>query len=165
MKKLIFVRHAKAEPEEEIPGLSDFERSLTPGGKKVSKYMAQQFLKKDTSPGLMITSPAFRALETAFIFAEETGVSYDDVRLESRLYFNTNLEKLLEILSEISEDVNTVSLFGHNPSFTDMPDKLSAEGCESVPKAGVVCITFNTDKWSEIKKRSGKIEYFLKPPR
>ncbi len=163
MKKLIFVRHAKAEPEEEIPGLSDFERSLTSPGKRVAKEMARQFLKKEGSPGLIITSPAFRALETAFIFAGEAHSDYDKIMLSSSLYFNTNLEKLTKILSVISNDINTISLFGHNPSFTDMPDTLSKNGCGPVPKTGVVCLTFDTDKWTGIMKGSGKLEYFLKP--
>ncbi|HLN56695.1 MAG TPA: histidine phosphatase family protein [Bacteroidales bacterium] len=163
MKKLIFVRHAKAEPEEEIPGLSDFERSLTPGGKKVAKLMAQAFLKKDPSPGLIISSPAFRALETAMIFAAEAGSSYDNIVLNSGLYFSASLEKLTKILSGVSDDLTTISLFGHNPAFTDMPDKLSKTGCGPVPKTGVVCLTFDTDKWTEITKGSGNLEYFLKP--
>jgi phosphohistidine phosphatase SixA len=55
MKKIIFVRHGKA--EDEIQGLSDFERSLTPAGKKISMQMAELFSKKQGSPGLMISSP------------------------------------------------------------------------------------------------------------
>lgn len=165
MKKLIFVRHAKAEPEEEIPGLSDFERSLTPNGKKVAKQMAKLFLKKEPSPGLILSSPAFRALETALIFAGEAGSDYGKIVLSSDLYFNTNLLILLKTISAVSDDVKTITLFGHNPAFSDCPDRLSTTGCESVPKTGIVCLTFDTEKWSEITKGNGKIEYFLRPER
>lgn len=163
MKKLIFVRHAKAEPEEDIPGMSDFERSLTPQGKRVARQMAQIFLKKEGSPGLVLTSPAFRALETAIIFAGETGSSYDKIVMSADLYFGTNLEKLMKILSGMSDDISTITLFGHNPAFSDMPDKLATNGCGPVPKTGVVCLSFNTDKWTDVSKRSGNLEYFLKP--
>lgn len=163
MKKLIFVRHAKAEPEEELPGLSDFERSLTPGGKRVAKQMARLMLKKEPSPGLIISSPAFRAIETAMIFAGEAKSAYDSIVLSSSLYFNANLDKLVKILETVSDDVKTITLFGHNPAFTDMPDKLSQTGCGPVPKTGIVCITFEVDKWTDITKGSGKLEYFLKP--
>ena len=161
MKKIIFVRHGKA--EEETPGMTDFERSLTSNGKKVSKQMAQIFQKKEGSPGLIITSPAFRALETALIFAGETGVAYDKVIMNSKLYYGTNLEKLLKILQELSEDVSTITLFGHNPSFTDMPNLLSRTGCDPVPKTAVVCLSFDADSWKDIGKKSGKMVYFLKP--
>ncbi len=40
MKKLIFVRHGKA--EDESPEISDFERSLTLKGKVISRLMAQK---------------------------------------------------------------------------------------------------------------------------
>lgn len=163
MKKLIFVRHAKAEPEEKIPGLTDFERSLTPTGKKIAKQMAKVMLKKESSPGLILTSPAFRAYETALIFAAEAGSVYDKVVLVSSLYYNSNTDNLLKILSGIGNDIETITLFGHNPSFTDMPDRLSKTGCGPVPKTGIVCLSFETDKWAEVTKGSGQMEYFLKP--
>lgn len=161
MKKLIFVRHGKA--EDDIPGLSDFERSLTERGKKVSKRMAETFSTKEGNPGLLLSSPAFRALETALVFAGVTGISYDKIVMSNNLYFGTNLEKLQKILSGISDDITKITLFGHNPSFTDMPVSLSSTGCGPVPKSGVVCISFKTDKWSEVKAGEGKLEYFLKP--
>lgn len=161
MKKLIFVRHGKA--EQEMNGLSDFERSLTSAGKKISKQMAVSFIKKEGSPGLIITSPAFRALETALIFAGESGEAYDSIVLNDDLYFGTNLKKLMKILASVEDAVNTVTLFGHNPSFTDIPDELSVNGCDVVPKSGIVCISFNIEKWVETDRKSGKIEYFLKP--
>ncbi|HEX7493785.1 MAG TPA: histidine phosphatase family protein, partial [Bacteroidales bacterium] len=67
MKKLIFIRHGKA--EDPVHEISDFERSLTLKGKIISRLMAQRLMEKEKSPGIIVTSPAFRALETAFIFA------------------------------------------------------------------------------------------------
>ncbi|HLN21995.1 MAG TPA: histidine phosphatase family protein [Bacteroidales bacterium] len=162
MKKLIFVRHGKA--EEVVNGMSDFERSLTAAGKKISRQMAKTFLKKEGSPGLIISSPAFRAFETACIFAgQQDERSYDKIMLKSDLYFGTNLQKLNKILGEIDNSVEKITLFGHNPSFTDMPDTLSKTGCGPVPKSGVVCISFDVDKWEDINRGEGKLEYFLKP--
>lgn len=161
MKKIIFVRHGKA--EDETPGLTDFERSLTASGKKISKQMAEQFSKKQGSPGLMISSPAFRALETAMIFAARTSTSYEKIVMSDSLYFGTDLMKITLLLSEAAENSDTVTLFGHNPSFTEIPDTLSKTGCPNVPKSGVVCLSFDLNNWSEISRKSGKVEYFLKP--
>jgi phosphohistidine phosphatase len=163
MKKLIFVRHGKA--EDDIPGLSDFERSLTERGKKISKRMAEAFSKKEGSPGLLLTSPAFRAFETGLIFAGVTGVSYDKIVLDNNLYFGTNLDKILKVLQTVSNDITKITLFGHNPAFTDVPNALSANGCGPVPKSGVVCISFKAEKWADVKAGEGKLEYFLKPDR
>lgn len=161
MKKIIFVRHGKA--EQEAQGLSDFERSLTSNGKMVSKQMAQLFRQKEPSPGLFISSPAFRALETALIFAGETGVSYDSIIMNSKLYYGTNLEKLLKILSGLDDEVGTITIFGHNPSFSDMPQALSRTGCDPLPKTAVVCLSFEVESWKEVGRKSGRVDYFLNP--
>lgn len=161
MKKLIFVRHGRA--ENQPLGISDFERSLTTKGKVISKTMAQRFREREPDPGLFITSPAFRALETAFIFAEEFGIKYEKILLASFLYFNVNIKSLLEMLKKIDDEINIITLFGHNPSFTEIPDRLSRKGCEFLTKTSIACISFKVKKWSDIKPDSGKTEYFLKP--
>lgn len=161
MKKLIFIRHGKA--EEQSPDISDFERSLTLKGKIISREMARKLLIKEKSAGILITSPAFRALETAFIFASEFGIDTENVIMKSDLYFKMNLKNLPVILSSINEETEIVTLFGHNPSFTQIANILCKEGCEFIPKSGIVCLSFNIRTWREIGRNNGKMEYFLKP--
>jgi phosphohistidine phosphatase len=161
MKKLIFVRHGKA--EDGSSETSDFERSLTLKGKSISRLMAHKLREKDKSPGVIVSSPAFRALETALIFAVEFGTKADDIILNNNIYNKMSLHNLSEILSIINEDAELVTLFGHNPAFTEIANSLSMEGCDSIPKSGIVCISFNIMTWSEIGPNKGKTEYFLKP--
>lgn len=161
MKKLIFVRHAKA--EELSPEFSDFERSLTVKGKKVSKLMVRRLMEVENSPGTIITSPAFRALETALIFAGEYKIKYDKIVIDSDLYYKMNFQHLQEIISLVNKDTDTIMLFGHNPSFSEIPNSLCIDGCDFMPKCGVAGITFNIKTWSEIKRKTGKLVYFLKP--
>lgn len=161
MKKLIFVRHGKA--EDDYPEISDFERSLTLKGKVVSKEMAVRLKSKEKTPGVILTSPAFRALETALIFAGEFGVSSEDIVLDSNIYHSMNLKNLPSVLSSTDEEADSVWLFGHNPSFSDLANALCKEGCDMMPKSGVVCISFKARTWSEIGRNLGKLEYFLKP--
>lgn len=161
MKKLIFVRHGKA--EDPAPEITDFERSLTLKGKSISKLVARKLMEKENSPGIMLSSPAFRALETAIIFAGEFGIKPEQIILNSNLYYKMSLQYLTKFLSDVSNDSELVTMFGHNPSFTDIADRLCREGCTFMPKTGVICITFNVSKWSEIKQKSGNIEYFLTP--
>ncbi len=161
MKKLIFVRHGKA--EEEAPEISDFERSLTLRGKFISRLMASKLKTKEKSLGILVTSPAFRALETALIFAGETGINAEDVIMKNNIYHGLKLDNLQDIISGLSEETETITLFGHNPSFSDITNSLCKEGCDYMPKSGVICISFNIRTWSEIKRNSGKLEYFLKP--
>ncbi len=161
MKKLIFVRHGKA--EDPVHEISDFERSLTLIGKTISKLMAVRLREREETTGTILTSPAFRALETAIIFANEFNVKPEEIIISSSLYYNMRLQYLPDILSLINDDSDTVTLFGHNPSFTEIPGSLSKEACDFMPKSGIICITFDVKKWSEIKSKHGKTEYFLKP--
>lgn len=161
MKKLIFVRHGKA--EDETSDFSDFERSLTGKGKIVATQMAGRLLEKEKSLGVLISSPAFRALETALIFSREFGISADKVILNSNIYFKMSYRNLPAILSTIDEETETVTMFGHNPSFTEIANSLSREGCDSLPKNGIICISFKIMTWSDLGRNIGKTEYFLKP--
>lgn len=158
---MIFVRHGKA--EDDSPEISDFERSLTLKGKVISRLMAQKLAEKEKSPGTILTSPAFRALETALIFAGEYGIDADNVIMNSNLYYKMSLQNLPAVLSIVNEDTDVITLFGHNPSFTQIANNLSKEGCDFIPKSGVVCISFNIMTWSEIGRNNGKMEYFLIP--
>ncbi len=161
MKRLIFVRHGKA--EDESPEISDFERSLTLKGKVISRLMAQKLREKIKHPGAILTSPAFRALETALIFAEAYEIDAENVIMNSNIYNKMNMQNLHSILSAVNEVTEVVTLFGHNPSFTQIANNLSREGCDFMPKSGVVCISFNIMTWSDIARNTGTIEYFLKP--
>ena len=161
MKKLIFIRHGKA--EDPAPEISDFERSLTLKGKAISKLMAGKLIEKENFPGIIITSSAFRALETAFIFAEEFGIKPEDIILNSDLYYKMNFNHLPEILSLAGEDTDSITLFGHNPSFTQITNSLCRGGCDFMQKCGVIGISFNINTWSDIRQNTGKVEYYLKP--
>ena len=161
MKKLILVRHGKA--EDDSPEISDFERSLVSKGKIISRLMAHKLKSKEKSPGLIVSSPAFRALETALIFAGEFGIRPEEIVLDSNVYHGISLKNLPVLLSSGSDDPDTITLFGHNPSFSDIANDLSKDGCDPMPKSGVVCLSFNIKTWSEIRRNTGKLEYFLKP--
>jgi phosphohistidine phosphatase len=161
MKKLIFVRHGRAEDQGEE--ISDFERSLTTKGKVISKLMAQKLKEKVKAPGIYISSPAFRALETAYIFGMEYRIAPEEIIVDSDLYYKMNYKYLVKILSNVSDKIDSIILFGHNPAFSEIANSLCSEGCDIMPKCAIAGISFNATKWSEIKHKTGKLEYFLKP--
>ena len=161
MKRLIFVRHGRAEVPD--PEISDFERSLTLKGKSISKLMAMRLREEVNFPGNLITSPAFRALETAIIFAIEFDIQPEKIILNSNLYYKMNFRYLSDLLSMVSEDHETITFFGHNPSFTEIAGSLCKGGCDFIPKCGIVSISFNIKTWADIRPGSGKMDFFLKP--
>jgi len=161
MKKIIFVRHGRAEEPSSM--VSDFERSLTAKGKHISEQMAEKLNERETGKTIIVTSPAFRAYETALVFARVLGYDPDNIILKSSLYSRTTLNSFSGIFENLSDEISTVILFGHNPSFTEIPDRLSKSGCDFVPKSGIVCLSFRTDTWKGIVREKGTIDYFLKP--
>jgi phosphohistidine phosphatase len=161
MKKLIFVRHGRA--EEPDSSVTDYERSLTIRGKTVSEQMALILKEKEKLPAVLVTSPAFRAYETALIFARVMGYDPDKIILKNTLYTHASLKSFAEILDEISNDIDCVIFFGHNPSFTEVPDRLSRSGIDFVPKCGIVGLSFKADTWKGLLREKGNIDYFLKP--
>jgi len=161
MKKLILVRHGKA--EDDLHDISDFERSLVSRGKIISRQMAQRLKLKEKSHGILVSSPAFRALETAMIFAIELGIPAEEIIMDSKIYSGLSMKNLPNMLTSVDENADAIVLFGHNPVFSDLANDLSQAGCDPMPKSGVVCLSFNIKTWSEIRKKSGKLEYFLKP--
>jgi len=161
MKKIIFIRHGRA--EDDSPDIPDFERSLTLKGKNISRLMAGKLKEKEKNIGILVTSPAFRAIETALIFAGEYGIDAENIIIKSILYFRINEKSFFDILKSINEDVSTITLFGHNPSFTDLAGYFCREAFDVIPKSGIVCLSFNVKTWSEIKRNSGSQVLFLKP--
>jgi phosphohistidine phosphatase len=161
IKKLIFIRHAKA--EDQVEEITDFERSLTLRGKSQSKLMAQLLASKEKGLGLVITSPAFRAIETAMIFGKEFKINPDSLKICSDLYSMFERNSYIAFFSSQSDETDTITLFGHNPLISAMPAFFSADETEDLPKSGVLCLTFQAESWSSLKQAGGKIKYFLTP--
>jgi phosphohistidine phosphatase len=161
MKKLIFVRHGKAEDSESYA--SDFVRSLTAKGKDVSAQMAKRLTKREKGEITIITSPAFRAIETALIFAATTKTEYSSILINESIYGSFGIDKLINILEEAGDSADTIALFGHNPSFSLMVNHFSGTNRGFMPKSGVACFEFQTTVWGGISAANATLLYFLTP--
>jgi phosphohistidine phosphatase len=161
MKRIIFVRHGKA--EDPLEGISDFERSLTLKGKIVTRLMTQKLKARIKDPGTLISSPAFRAYETAVIFAGEYGIAADKIMLNNIIYYSLDEKSIMNIIKTVDETADTVTLFGHNPSFTNLACFFCREQCDVIPKSGIVSLKFDIATWSEIKPSSADAELEYKP--
>lgn len=160
-RKLIFIRHSKA--EDQSPEISDFERSLTVRGKVNTRLMAGILREKGEDPGKIISSPAFRALETALIFCREYGISPADIKLAPDLYLGLDEEKFIPFLHNLSDRDRTVTFFGHNPLITEMAAYFAADEPEVLPKTGIYCLEFLAASWKDVAPESGRTLYFLTP--
>lgn len=160
-KKVILIRHSNAEAQS--PEFSDFERSLTTKGKANAKMMAAILKSREKDPGILVTSPAFRAYETALIFNEAFGLDPGRVKLCRELYSGISNDDIISFFRSQNDDNDIITLFGHNSLISDMARALNSGATEDLPKTGIICLSFRAEKWNLIESGKGKVDYFLKP--
>lgn len=161
MKRIILVRHAKA--EDGGWHIDDFERKLVKKGHKRTQFMAELLKERGEEMGFFISSPAARAIETARGFADVYGYDPDHIRQEELLYDYFTTNDVLKLISETDESYHAVSLYGHNPTISDLGCRLAPDFNTDMPKTAVLAIDFDCEKWPDIKAHEGKIAYYEYP--
>ncbi|MBK9415549.1 MAG: histidine phosphatase family protein [Bacteroidetes bacterium] len=121
-KTLYLIRHSKADFM--TNGISDLERSLTAEGISDSHLVANKLLQLDVKWDLLISSIAFRAINTAIIFSEKLGHTGEKILLTEKLY-ETKLEDYIDVVGSIKKEYNNVALFGHNQTISELSFYLS----------------------------------------
>ena len=147
MKRSLFlVRHAKSSWDD--VALPDEERPLADRGKRDAPMMGKRLAKRQVKPDLILSSPARRALSTAEIIAKELNYRADAIVVDDRLYA-TEAETLLGVIGELSDKLKCVMLFGHNPEFADLAQRLSNKPALMLTCA-VAQFTFESTSWAPI---------------
>ncbi|MBN8677039.1 MAG: histidine phosphatase family protein [Chitinophagales bacterium] len=162
MRTLFLIRHAKSSWGN--PGLRDFDRPLNDRGLHDGPRMAQLLAREKIQPDLLVSSPAKRAITTAQFFAEAFGVAVSDIRKEPAIY-EANPTEILRLIAELPDEVNTVCIFGHNPTFTEVANLFAEDDIiENVPTCGVVKITSSADNWRSLYEGNSRVAacYFPK---
>ncbi len=149
MKTLILVRHAKSDWSAD--GLPDFDRPLNERGKRDAPLMAARLAEKIKKVDVIVASPAKRAAKTAKIFAEQFGISKEDILYKDELYlpapavFYTVIEKL-------DDRFEQVLLFSHNNGITDFANELSNARIDNIPTCGIFAVQIATDSWTDFRQ-------------
>ena len=160
MKTLILMRHAKALKESD--DLSDHNRQLSDKGKEDAKVMSESLKKEKYIPELIVSSTAKRTHKTAKIIQENLALKPSSLLLESDLYEATTSD-ILHVIRSLPDNLKTVMLVGHNPSFTGMIGLLSQTFIENLPTSGIAVIQFNFPTWKLIQNKSGNLVWFMHP--
>ncbi|HLP96680.1 MAG TPA: histidine phosphatase family protein [Saprospiraceae bacterium] len=162
MRTLFLIRHAKSSWGN--PGLRDFDRPLNDRGLHDGPKMAQLLVRENVLPDLLVSSPAKRAITTAQFFADAFGIAAADIRKEPNIY-EAHPTEILRLISELPEEVKTVCIFGHNPTFTEVANLFSEDDIiENVPTCGIVKITTSAADWRSMYEGNSRITacYFPK---
>lgn len=152
MRTLYLVRHAKSSWK--YPELEDRHRPLKNRGENDAHIMGKILKGKSIKPGLVISSPAKRAIETAYLFAEELGYSKDKIEQNDNLYFS-GMPQILEVIQLTKDQYDDLFVFGHNPDTLDLVNTYAPTSFDNVPTSGVACIQFDVDSWQDITLKNG----------
>ncbi len=153
MKTIYLVRHAKASRDKK--GIKDLERPLTSAGIYRAQKIAKKLSDKKILPGRILSSHAFRSLNTALIFAINLRYPVSALEISSSLY-EQNASDILDMLKKQNDSISSLMLFGHNPSISVLCNQLTKKKGTELPTSAVICIQFKTDKWNDITKHTGK---------
>ncbi len=160
-RQLFIVRHGKSDWSD--PELRDIDRPLKNRGVRNAYAMAEFIKEKGLKPELMISSPAARALNTASIFFTVLDMKADEMLVDDRMY-HASPGEIIEIVTEVQDNVHSIMIFGHNPSFTGLANIFLAEHIYNIPTAGLVFLDFAMDRWQEITKTK-PVDYFFEYPK
>lgn len=167
MKKLVIIRHAKSSWDVDPSSLHDFDRPLSPRGLTDAPLMGRHLAAAVGTPDLICPSTSIRAFNTALLIAKEVGYTRKVIG-DRGIYFDGEGSLLATIRSfdHISKkmgwgETGLAFVVGHNPDLTRMVNLLTGSSIENVPTCGVVVVSLDIERWSDI--RAGTIEAFYVP--
>ena len=155
MKKLFLIRHAKSDWTN--PELKDIERYLNERGYSNANMMAAKFNRK---PDLIISSPAIRAMSTALIFSRNLNYNANNIVIKQELY-ESSVKDYLSVINSIDNTFETVLLFAHNPTISDVAQELTQALPMDMPTCAIAGISFDVTDWK--KAKSGELFLFDYP--
>ncbi len=157
MKELVLIRHAKSDWTKE--SIQDIDRPLGERGYEDAYILSKWYKEEMGLPDQILSSPATRALNTAFIFARTFGIREKDVLVDEELY-ESLVKTYLKSISQTDNKVNRLMVFGHNPMLTELCNELNKDMLfDNVPTCGIVKIGFAFNDWKDIlSKQEGKLQ-------
>jgi phosphohistidine phosphatase len=147
MKTLILVRHAKSSWEHHF---IDHERPLSLRGFKNAEMISNE-LKSQINPDLIVSSEAVRAKTTAEIFIKNLNLNFKKFNLNDDLY-DFSGDSLIRVIKNCNDTVDELMIFGHNNAITNFVNSYGDISIDNVPTCGVTIISFEIDRWKDLKR-------------
>ena len=157
MKKIYFIRHAKAVDESEG---SDFERDLSERGRKDLALMCERLKKHEVKADAIFSSPAKRCAKTAQKLAEAVKFK-KKIKFKEELY-GAQTHDLLTFVREFDDKFQSVFVIAHNDAITEICELLSDAAIGNIPTCGIFCVEFD-DSFKDLKEHGAKALFFDYP--
>jgi phosphohistidine phosphatase len=137
--ELYIIRHAEAQQLGQKNNFTDEKRALTSDGRDRMRDGTKGLRKLGVEPGLLLTSPLTRALETAEIVAAGLGLHKKEVVQTDNLKPGAPHNGLFAEIKKHAE-VESIVLVGHEPDLSGIISAiLNCDGLAIEMKKGSVC--------------------------
>jgi phosphohistidine phosphatase len=157
MKRLMVLRHAKAEAESATG--RDFDRPLAKRGRDDAADVGRAMRGRGFAPDAIIASPAKRVVETLAALAEGYGPL--EPAYEQRIY-NASPGTLLEVVQAADDGAQTLLLVGHNPGLQLLLLSLTRDRMgEHFPTAALAVVDLDAASWADARAASGEVVELL----
>lgn len=158
MKTLYILRHAKSNWNDS--DLADFDRPLNERGFEAAPLIGAAMYENQFQPDLIISSPAKRAKQTAVLVRASA-------QLESKIQYDEKIyeaspRRLLQIVSEQSDKLESLMLVGHNPGSEELLKTLTGE-LRPMATANLAVVDLQIENWSEIDANCGTLRVLISP--
>jgi len=157
MKSLYIVRHGKSTWD--IENIPDIDRPLKERGILDAYKMAERLMVQNRIPDIIISSPAVRALHSSTIFARTFNIPCNKIEINEGIY-HAGTKLILGIIEQVDNQVNSVMVFGHNPTFTDLANRFIDDKIANLPTTGIVGLSFETNSWKKLENLKPKDWFF-----
>lgn len=161
MKTLFILRHAKSEKAN--GDKEDFDRIISEKGKKDAVIMGK-FIKKTLSkPSMILASSAKRVKMTTKIIVEEIHFN-NDVTFKEEIY-DQDEKKIVKILQNLPDKLDTILLIGHNPSFENLISFFISQTTVNIKLSttGLAVIDIDITNWKKLKTGHGILRLLISP--
>lgn len=161
MKTLIIIRHAKSDQHGMFA--SDFERPLNKRGEHDAPMMAERLKNRKIKIDAFVSSPANRALTTCTLFCKTFDVSIHDIIKIDALY-HAPRDTFYQVINNLDDQFNTVSVFSHNPGITDFANSL-CHGLyiDNMPTCAMLAVESDIHSWKDFRTAEKKFLFFDYP--
>jgi phosphohistidine phosphatase len=156
-RTLILLRHAKSDWSGDE---ADIARPLAKRGRRQAPDAGRWLAANIDGIDLAVVSPATRARSTWDLVAAELDV-LPPTRIDDRVYAASDHE-LLTVVRELSDDIETVVLVGHNPGIEDLASLLTGERSQ-MPTSALAVITV-PGSWSTAGHHPALLRASGRPP-
>jgi len=152
MKNLYLIRHAKSDWDD--ISIKDFDRPLNARGHRNAPFMAKKLKNRIETTDLIVSSPANRAITTAFYFAKQFDIELKTIKQELKIY-EAPVVRLLEVVNNLDNTCKDVLIFGHNPGFSYLVNYVTGHICQ-MPTCSIAHVQFDLDDWKLISANTGR---------